>query len=299
MSDEIGQGFGKVLADARTAKGLTVAEVAEKLKLTPRQIEALEAEDLEHLPAAVFVRGFARNYARLLNLPQEALSGVAEQPIEPTATITAPSEGVVFRTSPVRRWLVLPLVGVVLFLAVVAALYSWLRQGEDAYLTGGEQISVVTPPKPTAQSVPVTPVQAAPASQPAMPMAQPPAVAQPPAEVASVASAAAPQTASPATANVPENRPAAPQSFDYRAGSGVGHTVHLSVRDEDSWIEVVSADDRHYSRLLRPGEQLTVRGVPPFKLIVGNAQHVSLVYDNKDVDLGPHTSNNVARLTLE
>jgi cytoskeleton protein RodZ len=42
------------------------SDVAAKLKLTARQIEALEQEDFSHLPSEVFVRGFVRNYARLV-----------------------------------------------------------------------------------------------------------------------------------------------------------------------------------------------------------------------------------------
>ena len=36
---------GQQLRDAREAKGLNVAEIAARLKLTQRQIEALEADD--------------------------------------------------------------------------------------------------------------------------------------------------------------------------------------------------------------------------------------------------------------
>ena len=34
-----------------------LAEVAAKLKLTSRQVDALESEDMSHLPSLVFVRG--------------------------------------------------------------------------------------------------------------------------------------------------------------------------------------------------------------------------------------------------
>jgi cytoskeleton protein RodZ len=83
------------------------------------------------------------------------------------------------------------------------------------------------------------------------------------------------------------------------APSGAGHAVHLTAQDEDAWIDIVSADQKHTSRLLHAGEQMTVRGVPPLKLVVGNAMHVNLSYDEKPVDMHPYIGAKVARLTLE
>ena len=64
---------GRMLADARADKKLSVAEVAQQLKLSTGQIEALEADAYDRLPGPVFVRGFVRNYARLLDLDGESL----------------------------------------------------------------------------------------------------------------------------------------------------------------------------------------------------------------------------------
>ena len=47
------------------------------------------------------------------------------------------------------------------------------------------------------------------------------------------------------------------------------------------------------------GSQQLVRGTPPFSLVVGNAAHVKLSYNEKPVDLAPHIKVDVARLTLE
>ncbi len=94
-------------------------------------------------------------------------------------------------------------------------------------------------------------------------------------------------------------QPASPVKPEGDSGAGPGHTVHLTVQDEEAWIDIVSADQKHISRLLRAGEQLTVQGVSPVKLVVGNAAHVRLNYDEKPVDLHPYIGEKVARLTLE
>ena len=59
---------GEQLAAARANRGLSITEIAQHLKLSPWQVEALEAGDHRRLPSPVFVRGFIRNYARLVKL---------------------------------------------------------------------------------------------------------------------------------------------------------------------------------------------------------------------------------------
>ncbi|MFA5082725.1 MAG: RodZ domain-containing protein [Hydrogenophilaceae bacterium] len=338
MSELIAQGYGQILAQAREAKGMTVAQVAEKLKLTSRQIEALETEDESRLPATVFVRGFIRNYARLVGVPLDSLPVVAEAPTNPTETITAHSEELRFRASPVRRWLLLPMAVFGLFLVLVALLYTWLRQGEEAYVPAGPAVSTQPLPAPAVpapvEGVPAEPAPvvdpAAPTTlppapvAPAMPMSASPAPAPsgsqavvqpvPPAPASPVAPAPAKPVAptpakpvAPAAAPAPASAPSFSSPFSIFSSppaqtpvpARASHTLQLVAEETDSWIEVVSGDDKHYSRLLRAGEQLTLRGTPPFRLVVGSAATVRLSYDGKTIDLRPYTGDKVARLTLE
>jgi cytoskeleton protein RodZ len=53
------------------------------------------------------------------------------------------------------------------------------------------------------------------------------------------------------------------------------------------------------SQLHLPGSARVVTGVPPFAVVIGNAQHVRLSYNDKPVDLMPHIKVEVARFTLE
>src|SRR5258706_9374755 len=69
---------GTLLA-AREAQSLSVADVARQLKLSVHQVEALEAGEYHRLPGPVFVRGFIRNYARLLKVdPEQWLHSAAD-----------------------------------------------------------------------------------------------------------------------------------------------------------------------------------------------------------------------------
>lgn len=135
MKDILHPGFGARLAAAREAKGVSASDVANKLKLSIRQIEALEAEDLSHLPGELFIRGFVRNYARYLGLsPDDFLVPVNAQDTV-SETITAPSEGLLLASGGVKRWVVIPAILLLIFVLLVAALYQWLSQGENALVT--------------------------------------------------------------------------------------------------------------------------------------------------------------------
>lgn len=64
---------GAVLAGARNSQGLSIAEVAENLKITESYVRAIEDSAFDALPQAAFVRGYIRNYARLVGLGGEEL----------------------------------------------------------------------------------------------------------------------------------------------------------------------------------------------------------------------------------
>lgn len=65
--------LGTVFFAARKAKSLTQQDVSSTLRLSLKQIEALETDNFAVLPEAMITRGFIRNYARLLELDAEPL----------------------------------------------------------------------------------------------------------------------------------------------------------------------------------------------------------------------------------
>jgi len=76
--------IGARLAAAREACELDRRVVANELNLDVGIVEALENDDKSALPAAIFVKGYLRNYARLVGLPEdEIVRDYAEQTGEP------------------------------------------------------------------------------------------------------------------------------------------------------------------------------------------------------------------------
>ena len=77
---------GTRLRLAREAAGLTLDDVAQQLKLARRQVVALESDDVNALPGPTFVRGFIRNYARLLKIDAVPLIEASRPKATPTAS---------------------------------------------------------------------------------------------------------------------------------------------------------------------------------------------------------------------
>ncbi|MHB1098697.1 MAG: RodZ domain-containing protein [Burkholderiales bacterium] len=272
---------GPVLRAEREKRGLKVEEVASQMRLSRHQVEALERGDYDALPGTIFVRGFIRNYAKLLQIDPESLLDTLARPQE---SIMPPKvEGIPFPSGQKRSWAHYAIGLVVLaFLLLVFEIYrenhvpkppaQQLKMKPDVPAQPAP-VGVLQPP-----AAPIVPKVAAEASQPAAPVAMPKPVPMAPAE--------APKPL-PAGASQPAAVPAA---------SG---PIHL-VFDVASWVEVRDASGRIiFSKLNPAGSEQFVSGAAPFSLVIGNAHSVRLFYQGKPVDLAPYIKVEVARLTLK
>ena len=262
---------GTALAAARTAQNLSVTDVARQLKLSVSQVAALEAGEFNRLPGPVFVRGFVRNYARLLKLdPERILDSIVQDPSEQVARNEMPaSHDIPFPPPSVRRW---PRFVLVALLAVVALAGYEFYWSERAAVT---EVKPVTPAPVTKEQVSreIAPVAA-------NDLPAPGAAAQSAQEVREAASAGSqpPVAAQPA---------------------GEGELRFAFARN--SWVQVRERGGKTiFTRLNPAGSEQRVSGKPPFMLVIGNAHGVRLTYNERPVDLEPHiVGDDVARLTLE
>jgi len=69
---------------------------------------------------------------------------------------------------------------------------------------------------------------------------------------------------------------------------------------EECWVRVTDARGiKVINNLKKPGQTSDVTGVPPFKMMIGNATGASVLYNGQPVDLKQHTNrNNIARFNL-
>ena len=274
---------GQRLAEARKAQNLSPADIARQLKLSVSQVEALEAGDYRQLPGAIFVRGFIRNYARLVKLdPDELLRTAGETLPQPAPrSEKPPSPDIPFPAKQRRVWPIAAAALLVVVGILVAYEFYWTDAGP------------VTEPEPKTAA----PQAARPAVEPA------PSVATS-RELPSVPEQA--KTAMPASTGESEgkNRVEPPretvaQAEPERQPRRGERQVKLEF-DQECWVEIRDRNEKIiFSQLNRPGTQQSVTGMPPFSVVLGNAHGVRLLYDDKPVDLAPHTKIDVARLILQ
>lgn len=82
-------GCGIRLRKAREAAGLRVEDVATRLKMPLRVVQALENDDWERAGAAVFVRGQLRSYAKLLGINiDDSIEMAGVRQIEPSEIVS-------------------------------------------------------------------------------------------------------------------------------------------------------------------------------------------------------------------
>lgn len=307
---------GAQLRHAREARGESIHEVAFALKLSPRQVEALERDDFGALPGMAFVRGFMRNYARYAGLDAaplldavQRLAGESSPDLSPirNADGDLPSGGA-------RRSGSFPAGAIVLALLVLLGTgwyFDWFRTEptttvetalEPAPNFAPAPVQVIEPPALMAPAAPGDPAPAAADEGPAPADPAADAAASPAnraADIATPAQQPASATAMPAAVETTAVS-APPEPVDAAATPAPSAGGQLSFRfGGESWVEVRDAAGAIlYSGTNRAGSTRTVQGTAPFSLVVGNSANVTLEHDGKPVDLAAATRGSVARLTL-
>lgn len=309
---------GEQLRAAREAKGMRSADVAQALKLSTRQVDALEAGDWSGLPGQTFIRGFVRNYARLLRLDPDVLVSQLDprlMPELPRLDVSSSISAALPRTGgPQRRDFMVVLAGLLLVVLAVLAFFFVPPDFWQSRLAEWSAASARVD-APAAESS--APIDAAPA-EPAPPVAPPPA---PEAPAPTAAAAAAPVSAASAPAAQPVLQPvsqpsqplpqsaappapvaapaAQPASTAAATAPARAGGVQLAFT-QPSWVEIRDRSGQIiFSQLNPAGSQRYVEGEPPFALVVGNATHVTVKYKGKPVELSQRSKDDVARLTLE
>jgi cytoskeleton protein RodZ len=278
---------GQQLRLAREARGLSVLDVAQTLKLGSRQLEALESGDWDTLPGNTFVRGFVRNYARIVQIDPAPLMILLDGVLVKPASNLAANEQSLSQMPQTGRSVsgrdrMVMFAG--FFLVVLAALaYFLLANNLSAWREGLQELldSVARKEEPIA--VTVQPAS----SEPVFP----------------------PGTTPQQIMN-PQSLPVAPVESTVGGATSVA-TMSVSATDvtpgqirftvdKESWVEIRDRDNKPvFSQRVAPGTTQDINGQGPFSLVLGYAPGVKIFWHGQQVDLAPHTRGDVARLVLE
>jgi cytoskeleton protein RodZ len=296
---------GTLLRQAREAAGLHIAALAVALKVPVKKLEALEADRLDLLPDAVFVRALASSVCRTLKLDAGPVLALLPQTGKPRLGYQQTSINTPFRSpsdgpgpslwAQVSRPAVLA--GLLLLLgALVLIFLPAVQQQEMAALPVSSTSAAA--PQPAPASVAVTPAQVQESPNPA--------VVESPVVAAAGAPPAAPTMAPGLSAGsvlvVPAPSPveAPPATTAQAPAAAAASGIIVFTAKGASWVEVTDAKGVVVlRRTLAAGEAASASGTLPLAAVVGRVDATLVQVRGRPFDLGAVSKDNVARFEVK
>ena len=291
---------GSLIRQAREAAGLHIAALAVALKVPVKKLEALEADRLDLLPDAVFVRALAASVCRTLKidagqvlalLPQTGKPSLGQQSAPINTPFRSPGDG----PGP-------SLLAQISRPAVLAGLLLLLGALVLIFLPAVQQPGTATQPatpSPAVADTPAAPSGAlsgvAMARTELLEVDKPPVTdsADQPATTAGMAPAA------PVLAPQPSAVAPPPTAVSVAMSPAAAGIIVFKAKGE-SWVEVTDARGTVVlRRTLAAGEEAGASGVLPLAAVVGRVDATQVEVRGKAFDLGAVSKDNVARFEVK
>ena len=270
---------GEALREGRGSQKLSLEEVAERLRLAPDIVDAIEAGDRDRLPAMTFVRGYIRSYARLLNINGQPLlakiGGSDSQTVRPLSV----NRPIRYRHAvPFGKWLLwvllLAALGILAAYGIPAIerLFSAAPEPEEAPRLVLPQLGGKGEQGPVKEGMATPSDEVAPLSrEPVLPATEQ------------------------ADDSTEESAPSAAASQEQSGHAPVKLTLLCR---EDSWVEITAEGKKQIMGIMRAGTSETIVAQPPFDILIGNASAVDIEYNGIAFDTAPFRRGKVVRFTL-
>jgi cytoskeletal protein RodZ len=234
-----------------------VEAVSTGSRITPRLIDALEADRHDLLPAAVYVRGFIRAYCDQVGADAGEALRLYEAQAVPVAPVSASTPSAPERTLPPgRRWRGVAVGSLLLAVLGVAAVLLLGRRQPDA-VAGRSAGATTSASRSTVLATPAAPA---------------PSVVPPPPSAAAVPAAPAPSVVPPPPSAAV---PAAPASV----APGPVERVLLMRATDTTWVRVQPDGAEPTEERLAPGTVREWRSTGRFLISLDNAGGVELSLD--------------------
>lgn len=282
------------LREAREATGLHIAALAAALKVPVKKLEALEAGRYDELPDLTFARALASSACRQLKVDPGPILDLIPGAQMPTLggdsstvkTAFKPDQGPSL-TSSWLQGLKSPAIltsGVVVLAALgLAFLPDWNQWPGKSWLDEGTNwVQGITRSEPSPEvSAVVTEVV-----PPVIEESGSTAVALEETEASLAGGAALKGETSLAEAPV--------------SNASLANTVlHLAAVD-DSWVEVIDGNAKvQIQRVIKKGDVFDFSGSPPYSVVLGRADAVTVLVRGETFDVGPFARNSVARFQVK
>jgi cytoskeleton protein RodZ len=264
------------LREAREAQALSVVEVASRLRLDARVVNAIETSSWKLLPAPAYVRGYIRAYAALLGVDAQPLIERYDAEAGEAPPLKAATSRPAVQARSTDRPVKLMTYAIIITLITLLGAWSYSEYRHALFL---ERLTLEQ----------LRSMEGSRTAVPSLGYDYP--IVIHPEQLPPVADAGDPEDgAAPLEASLPADD-AAPAPADAQL------ELHLS---DDAWIEIVDAEERRLVyRLGRAGEVVRASGVPPYRLTIGNAPAVSLLYEGEPLAVGEYDRHGIARITID
>jgi len=319
------KGPSRLLAEARERLGLSQKEVADKLYLTTSYIKYIDDGEFTSIPKPAFIRGYLRTYARVVELSGDEIVALYEaelQAAEPTPEIRGVTEenvGISSITGPVLQTGLIGLGALALVIVVIwwivsdpeeesprSVVQPGISQSSERdasevgfdFVQSTQETAVLQEQLSQEQVAPEAQIEMAgtlgtiDAVEP--PTAETEAETEAETQEASVISAS--ERSIPTARTEERNTSAVVDSVKFeRTTDGTRSFVtvdasgfdqlELSFNDE-CWVEI--EDNQFgliYNDLNRANEILTIYGTAPFKVLLGKATGVEMIYNGRPFEL--------------
>jgi cytoskeleton protein RodZ len=280
------ESVGSQLRQARLNLGLTLEQACAKTRISVRNLQAIEADDLTRFSSAFFYRSFVKQFAEYLNVDYDRLAGAVQEVVSAIPEPLVPGQVPAIGQAPERRFVPSPMTqrlwnprwlsSLASFVLILVACSSFYSVWQNSRSNWRGSITTFLKSLARASSGAHTASSDAKLAQIA------PAIPQPP---ASSIRATPDNIAKPSVA--PSASPQPPQADAASTGSEAVFHVELSVV-ERTWLSIVSDGKQVFSGILEPAETKVLEGHETARIRTGNAGALSLVFNGKPIgSLGP------------
>ncbi|MDM8569801.1 DUF4115 domain-containing protein [Thiotrichales bacterium HSG1] len=260
---------GMRLRQLREKNNVSLKHVADRLFLDATVVKKLEDDDYGNLPPPIFIRGYMRNYAKLLDIKPESIT----DDFDPD-NLQPKLQPQLKRKEQTNRHDLMPTIGtiaVIIILLVLTAMWRYAPQSTQ---------SVELLPEPQVGEQPLSPES--------LNVIEP--SGEEPSETGEIAGNSAEQPAgeTPTANNVSEPVVEIPPPVDDKTLK-----VHFKAR---AWIRITDKTNAVlHEGISEDGKVLSLDGTPPFSVKVGNVDGVNIEYKGETKDITSYTKRSGQR----
>lgn len=315
---------GTLLAARREQIGMSLEQVAEQLKMTPRRVLEIEADNLAAIHSKAIHRGFVRAYAKVLRMDPDPLIAMISDDVPQASALTPVRSRTLETFSEVhlpfiakysmqsKRMTVAIILVVILIVVLLGQKVGWIpslpkMSGTPAASASASVSTPVSAPVVVAPTTEVASEKSSAAASVSTENEKTKQIPLPPVDVSSQVAQSAPKKASAASVRAASKpapvaaKIASPmQPAPVAATSPNAKNMLVLKCREESWVELKRANgELMASRYIPAGTTARFTITEPMQLTVGNAPAVEATLRGTRLKIHTDGDNKVVRLNIK